>query len=96
MSTTPKAPKSRVRPGIALVAGLLAVTAMAVMFVFDSQLKAKGRWVPYLLAAPIYILLQLFAEGILESFWLRRSWIAKAFPILAVLLYYALWLAIAS
>ncbi len=94
MSAKPQSSEPRVRVGIALIAGLLAVAAMAVMFAFDSQLKAKGKWVPYLLAAPIYILLQLFAEGILESFWSRRSWVAKAFPIVAVLVYYVLWFVI--
>ena len=66
---------------------------MVLMFAFDSQLKARGKWLPYILAAPIYILLQLFAEGILEAFWSSRSWVAKAFPIAVVLAYYLLWFA---
>ncbi len=77
-----------------MAAGLLALGAMAAMFVFDSQLKARGKWVPYLLLAPIYVLLQLFAEGILGAFWSSRSWIAKTLPVVVVLAYYFLWFAV--
>jgi hypothetical protein len=77
-----------------VAAGLLALAAMAAMFLFDSQLKARGKWVPYLLGAPVYFLVQMFAEGILGAFRSNRSWIAKVLPVVVVLAYYFLWFAV--
>ncbi len=64
------------------------------MFIFDYKLKARGAWVPYLMAAPIYLLLQLFAEGVLEGFWSGRRWVSRAFCVVLVLGYYILWFAL--
>jgi hypothetical protein len=76
------------------MAGLGAIIAMSLMFLLDHQLKARGAWVPYVMAAPLYLLLQLFAEGVLEGLWSGRRWVSRAFTILLVVGYYVLWFAL--
>ncbi len=66
---------------------------MGLMFAFDYQLKARGAWVPYVMAAPIYLLLQMFAEGVLEGLWSGKRWVSRAFTIVLVVAYYVLWFA---
>jgi hypothetical protein len=91
---TPTTSQPRVRPGIAVAAGLGAIIAMGLMFIFDHQLKARGAWVPYVMAAPIYLLLQMFAEGALEGLWSGRRWVSRGIIMLLVVGYYVLWFAL--
>ena len=93
MNSPPPSSKHRIGPGIAVAAGLLAIAVMTLIFIFDSQLKAKSAWLPYLFAAPIYVLFQVFAEGVLEGFWSSKRWLVKAFPVVAIITYYLLWFA---
>jgi len=91
---TPTTSHARVRAAIALAAGLGATIAMGLMFIFDYELKARAAWVPYVMAAPMYILLQLFAEGVLEGLWSSRRWVSRVFTIVIVVGYYVLWFAL--
>ena len=84
---------------LAAVAGLLALCALAALFALDYTIfsspdasSSTGSWVVAVVAAPFYLLLQFFAEGVASAYWAARSRWVKALPTLTMLVFYGAWL----
>ena len=84
---------------VVAAAGLLALCVLAALFALDyfifSSPRASfstGSWVIAVVAAPVYLFLQFFAEGVASAYWEARSRWVKALPILTMLVFYGAWL----
>jgi hypothetical protein len=80
----------RIPLGLAVAAGILAVVALAGLVLLDTWL-ADQRWLIYAAAVPVYFLLQVFAEGVMEGLWATRRWVATCFVVAVVVGFYGLW-----
>lgn len=84
---------------IVVVAGVLALCSLLALFALDYYLFSRpevhsstGSWLVAALAAPVYLLLQFFAEGVASAYVDARSRWVKAIPVVAMLVFYAAWL----
>jgi len=76
-------------------AALLAASALAGIVglelgVFGPRASTVS-WLLYVVAIPCYLLLQFFAEVVLEAFWGMPSLMAKAVPVVLLVAFYAAW-----
>ena len=84
---------------LAVGAGALAVIAVGGVFWFEYAAfgpRAPGQrsWLFWVAAIPAYLLLQFFAEVVLQGFWGASSVVAKTLPVVVVVLFYAAYFAL--
>jgi hypothetical protein len=84
-------PGRRIPLGLAIGAGITASLALVGILFLDTWLAGQD-WVLYAAAIPLYFLLQIFAEGVIEGFWSAHRWLAKLFAIILVVTFYVLWI----
>jgi hypothetical protein len=85
------APDRHVPLRLAIGAGITACLALAGILYLDKWLIGQD-WLLYAAAVPLYFLLQIFAEGVLEGFWSAHRWLAKLMSIIVVAAFYVLWI----
>jgi len=85
------------RTWLAVAAGALAVLAVGGVFWFEYAAfgpRAQRSWLFWAAAIPAYFLLQFFAEVVLQGFWGASSLLAKALPVVVVVLFYLAYFAL--
>jgi hypothetical protein len=86
------------RAWLAIAAGAFAVVAVGGIFWLEYAAfgpRATGQsWLFWAAAIPVYLLLQFFAEVVLQGFWGASSIVAKALPVVVVVLFYAAYFAL--
>jgi len=83
----------RIPISIALAAGVTAAGGLVALVLLEKWMNAHS-WVIYTGLVPVYILLQICVEGVLEGFWSAKRWVAKLFALALLVGAYALWFAI--
>jgi pheromone shutdown protein TraB len=84
---------------VVVIVGLLALFALAALFALDYFVFSRpgansstGSWLVAVIAAPVYLLLQVFAEGVASAYWEAHCRSVKVLPIAIMLVFYAAWL----
>ena len=85
-----------------IIAGVFAIIALSgllalELLVFRPRAGGAGQtsWLFWIAAIPAYLLLQFFAEVVLQGFWGADSLAAKAVPVVCLVLFYAVYFHIA-
>jgi len=81
----------------------LAIAALALVAVsgvfwleyaaFGPRAPGQRSWLFWAAAIPAYLLLQFFVEVVLQGFWGASSLVAKALPVVVIVLFYAAYFA---
>ena len=83
---------------VALAIVLLAGVLVLERYAFGPRAGSPGRvgWLFWVVAIPVYFLLQFFAEVVLEGLFAARSPALKAVPVALIVLFYATYFAFAT
>ena len=79
---------------IAMLGGTLALEVG--LFGPRAASQFGSGWLIWAVAIPCYVLLQISAEGILGAFWESASWVARAVPVVILVVFYVAWFVYAS